>query len=84
MAPNDAESATITFDTGVAQEIITFPQLFKILITALLRMLTAIGQNQGFSHGLTTFRFLLRPRRNENFARRDAGVHSMVWHGNQF
>ena len=52
LAPNDAESATITFDTGVAQTSITFPQLFNIFINALLWMLTATGQNQGISHGL--------------------------------
>jgi len=46
LAPNDAESATITFDTGVAQGSITSPQLFNIFINALLRMLTATGQNQ--------------------------------------
>ena len=45
-------SATITFDTGVAQGSITSPQLFNIFINALLRMLTATGQNQGISHGL--------------------------------
>ena len=52
LAPNDAESARITFDTGVAQRSITSPQLFNILINALLRMLTATRQNQGISHGL--------------------------------
>jgi len=52
LAPNDADSATITFDTGVAQGSITSPQLFNIFINALLRMLTATGQNQGISHGL--------------------------------
>jgi len=51
LAPNDAESATITFDTGVTQGSITSPQLFNVL-DALLRMLTATGQNQGISHGL--------------------------------
>ena len=40
LAPNDAESATITFDTGVAQGSITSPQLFNIFINALSRMLT--------------------------------------------
>jgi len=50
-SPN-AESATITFDTGVAQGSITSLQLFNISINALLRMLTATGQNQGISHGL--------------------------------
>ena len=48
----DAEGATITFDTGVAQGSITSPQLFNIFINALLRMLTATGQNQGIGHGL--------------------------------
>jgi len=52
LAPNDAESTTITFDTGVAQGSITSPQLSNIFINALLRMLTATGQNQGISHGL--------------------------------
>jgi len=52
LAPNDAESATITIDTGVAQGSITSPQLFNIFINALLWMLTATGQNQGISHGL--------------------------------
>jgi len=37
LAPNDAESATITFDTGVVQGSITSPQLFNIFINALLR-----------------------------------------------
>jgi len=45
LAPNDVESATITFDVGVAQGRITSPQLFNIFINALLRMLTATGQN---------------------------------------
>ena len=54
LAPNDAESATITFDTGVAQGSITSPQLLNIFINAqaLLWMLTATGQNQVISHGL--------------------------------
>jgi len=52
LAPNDAESATITFDTGVAQGSITSPQLFNIFINALLRMLIATGQNQRISHAL--------------------------------
>jgi len=52
LAPNATESAKITFDTGVAQGSITSTQLFNIFINALLRMLTATGQNQGISHGL--------------------------------
>jgi len=52
LAPNDAESATSTFDTGVEQASITSAQLFNISINALLRMLTATGQNQGISRGL--------------------------------
>ena len=47
LAPNDAERATITFDTGVAQGSITSPQLFNIFINALLRMLTALGRIRG-------------------------------------
>ena len=52
LAPSDEESATITFDTGVAQGSITSPQLFNIFINALLRMLTVTGQNDDISHGL--------------------------------
>jgi len=52
LVPNDTESATITFDTGVAQGSITSLQLFCVFINARLRMLTATGQNQGISHGL--------------------------------
>jgi len=54
LAPNDEEShgATFTFNTGVAQGSITSPQLFNILIYALLRMLTVTGQNEDISHGL--------------------------------
>jgi len=52
LAPNDAQSATITFDTGVVQGSIMSQQLFNIFINTLLRMLTVTGQNQGISHGL--------------------------------
>ena len=52
LAPNDTKSATITFDTCVAQGSITPPQLFNIRFNALLRILMAIGQNQQISHGL--------------------------------
>jgi len=50
LASNDADSATITFETGVAQGSIMSTQLFNIFINTLLRMLTATGQNQGTSH----------------------------------
>ena len=36
LAPNDEESATITFNTGVVQGSITSPQFFNIFINALL------------------------------------------------
>jgi len=49
LAPNDAESVTITFDTGVAQGTIMSPQLLNIFINALSRMLTVTGQNQRIS-----------------------------------
>jgi len=52
LAPNDEESATITFNTGVAQGSITSPKLFNIFINALLHMLTVTGQNEDISHGL--------------------------------
>ena len=45
-------SATITFNTGVAQGSITSPQFFNIFVNALLRMLTVTGQNENISHGL--------------------------------
>jgi len=45
LAPKDAESAIITFDTGVAQGNITSPQLFNIFINALLWMPTTTSQN---------------------------------------
>jgi len=48
LAPKNGGSATITFDTGVAQDCITFPQLFN----ALLRMFTVTGQNKNISHRL--------------------------------
>jgi len=50
LAPNDEESATITFNTGVAQGSITSPQLFNIFINALIRMLTVTRQNEDISH----------------------------------
>jgi len=52
LAPNNEESATITFNTGVAQGSITSPQLFNIFISALLRMLKVKGQNVEISHRL--------------------------------
>ena len=52
LGPNDTESATISFDTGVEQASITSARLFNISINALLQMLTVTGQNQGISHGL--------------------------------
>jgi len=52
LAPTNEESATITFNTGVAQGSITSPQLFNIFINALLRVLAVTGQNEDISHGL--------------------------------
>ena len=52
LAPNDAESAIITFDTNVAQGSITSPQQFNIFINALLQMLTKTMQIHGISHAL--------------------------------
>jgi len=49
LVPNDGESATITFNTGVAQGSITSLQLFNIFINVLL---TVTGQNEDISHGL--------------------------------
>ena len=54
LAPIDEESATITFNVGVAQGIITSPQLFNIFINALrhMLMLQDTGQSEDISHGL--------------------------------
>ena len=52
LAPNNDKSATIAFNTGVAQGSITSPQRFNIFINALLRMLTVTGQNENICHGL--------------------------------
>jgi len=52
LAPNDEESAIITFSTGVAQGSITSPQLFNFFINALLRMPMVTGQKEDISHGL--------------------------------
>jgi len=53
LALNNEESATITFMTpDEAQGSMTFPQLFKIYINALVRMLTVTGQNKDIRHGL--------------------------------
>jgi len=52
LAPNDEKSATITFNTGVAQGCITSLQLFNIFINALLHILTVTGQSEHINHGL--------------------------------
>jgi len=52
LVTNDAESAIIMFDTGVAQGRITSSQRFNILNNALLRILTKTEQNPDISHGL--------------------------------
>ena len=48
----DAEGATVTFDTGVAQGSALSPLLFLIFMNTLLRLLTAKGRELGISHGL--------------------------------
>ena len=63
LTPNDEESATITFITGVAQGSITSPQLFDIFINALLRMLTVTGQNDDISQGCRSARIRRQPAR---------------------
>jgi len=71
LAPNDVESATVTFNTGVAQGSITSPELFHIFINVLLRMLTVTEQNQGISH-------VLKIGKNQEDSSQDAN------HGFQF
>jgi len=56
LAPNDEAGATITLNTGVAQDSITSPQLFNIFINALLRMLTVRGQNEELGTGCRSAR----------------------------
>ena len=52
LAPNDAESTTITFDTGGAQESILSPQLFNIFILAqLVRARDCQSQGRRFDSG---------------------------------
>jgi len=51
-APNNEESAAITFNTSVAQGNITSPHLCNIFINALVRMLMITGQNENIGHGL--------------------------------
>ncbi len=52
LVPNDPQSATITFDTGVAQGSALSPILFLIFMNALLGLLTDRGQKLRISHGL--------------------------------
>ena len=52
MAPNDPQSATITFDTGVAQGSALSPLLFLIFMNALLGLITDRGWKLHVSHGL--------------------------------
>jgi len=52
LAPNNEESVTITFNTGVVQGSITSPRLFNIFINAMLCMRTVTRQNEKISHGL--------------------------------
>ncbi len=42
----------ITFDTGVQQGSVLSPTLFNLFLNPLLRLLTAIGQQRGISHGI--------------------------------
>jgi hypothetical protein len=42
----------ITFDTGVQQGSVLSPTLFNVFLNPLLRLLTAIGQRRGVSHGI--------------------------------
>jgi len=72
LAPNNEESVTITFNTGVAQVIVTSPQLFNIFINALLRILTVTGQNEDISHGMQ----IGKDQKGDN--QRDENVHQFI------
>ena len=52
LAPNDAEAATITFQTGVAQGSVLSPLLFILFVNTLARLLTAVGQENNIEHGI--------------------------------
>ena len=56
LSPNDASSATIVFDTGVAQGSALSPLLFLIFMNALLGLLTETGKELSISHGLESRR----------------------------
>ena len=56
LLPNDASSATIVFDTGVAQGSALSPLLFLIFMNALLGLLTETGKELNISHGLESGR----------------------------
>ena len=56
LSPNDASSATIVFDTGVAQGSALSPLLFLIFMNALLGLLTETGKELSISHGLESGR----------------------------
>ena len=52
LAPNDAEAATITFQTGVAQGSVLSPLLFILFVNVLARLLTAVGQDEQIEHDI--------------------------------
>ena len=71
LSPNDASSATIVFDTGVAQGSALSPLLFLIFMNALLGLLTETGKELNISHGLESNR---ARRRQGQGVRAGAGV----------
>jgi hypothetical protein len=52
LAQERVKMGGITFDTGVQQGSVLSPTLFHVFLNPLLRLLTAIGQQRGVSHGI--------------------------------
>ncbi len=52
LAQGQGSGGGVTFDTGVQQGSVLSPTLFNVFLNPLLRLLKAIGQQRGISHGI--------------------------------